>query len=161
MNEAIVDTNVLCVANDPESDLDCFAACTRLLKSLRIAGVLLIDDAHRILTEYGRHASLAGQPGLGDEFLKWVWDNQAVARYCRAVTVTPHPDRGFEEFPADPALASFHSKDRVFVEIALASGGRPPIYEATDSDWWEHRTALAAHGVELHFLCPHLPQFAG
>ena len=74
----------------------------------------------------------------------------------RQVTITPHEQRGFEEFPDDPELARFDRDDRKFVAVALASGTSPPIVNASDRDWWEHREALQVHGIEILFLCPEL-----
>ena len=46
-----------------------------------------------------------------------------------------------------------------FVAVALASGAHPPILNAVDSDWWNHRAALADAGVTCEFLCrQHQPE---
>lgn len=154
----VVDTNVAIVANGcyvPASE-QCTGACIEALLAAQ-AGLVLVDDCYRIFDEYRQHLSHSGQPGVGDAFFKWLWNNQANPASCRQVTITPCPDgRVFQEFPNDPALASFDRDDRKFVAVALASAEHPWILNATDSDWWVFRTALTNHGVKTRFLCPEL-----
>ncbi len=153
----VIDTNVLVVANGghPPAANACVLACIEALEAAR-AGVVLVDDGGRILDEYARHASHAGQPGVGDRFFKWLWDHQAMAGSCSQVSITDDADRGFAEFPDDPALAAFDRDDRKFVAVALASGLRPPVLNASDSDWWEFDAVLKHHGVDVDYLCPEL-----
>ena len=89
-------------------------------------------------------------------FFLWLWQNQANPEYCRKISVTPHEDRGFEEFPDDPDLSAFDQDDRKFVAVALASGTGPNVLNASDTGWWLHQQALHQHGVEIVFLCPEL-----
>lgn len=153
----VIDTNVLVVANGghPPASEACTLACIEALDAAR-AGRVLVDDGGRILAEYGQHASHAGQPGVGDRFFKWLWDHQAVVNCCTQVPISDDVARGFAEFPDDPALATFDRNDRKFVAVALASGLRPPVLNASDSDWWEFDAALRHHGVEVDYLCPEL-----
>jgi hypothetical protein len=73
--------------------------------------------------------SSAGQPGPGDAFFKWLWDNQGHLDHCRQVSITRMKggSRSFEEFPDDPDLARFDREDRKFVAVAIASGEQPPM----------------------------------
>lgn len=153
----VIDTNVLVVANGghPPASEACMIACIEALDAAR-ARLVLVDDGGRILDEYKRHASHAGQPGVGDRFFKWLWDHQAVAESCSQLPITEDAARGFAEFPDDPALAAFDRDDRKFVAVALASGLRPPVLNASDSDWWEFEASLRHHGVEVNYLCPEL-----
>jgi hypothetical protein len=88
--------------------------------------------------------------------MKWVWQNQGAADRCEQVHITPMPSdpENFHEFPSDTRLASFDRSDRKFVAVAKASQKCPTILNATDSDWWDHRVALAENGVVVEFLCP-------
>jgi hypothetical protein len=155
----VIDTNVPIVANGhhEEASLRCIEACIDALMQAR-SGPVLVDDGYLIFEEYRRHLLQAGQPGLGDAFFRWLWDNQANPACCRQITIVPDQlgYRVFEEFPDDPELAGFDRSDRKFVAVALASEESPPILNASDTDWWEARDALARHGVYPLFLCPEL-----
>ena len=133
--ELVIDTNVLRVANGAAEQAGprCVAACIRELDRARTECRVVFDSAGEILAEYRRGGPQAGQ-----------------------VTITPHEQREFAEFPDVPELARFDHDDRKFVAVALASGTSPPIVNASDTDWWEHCEALQAHGIEILFLCPEL-----
>ena len=62
----------------------------------------------------------------------------------------------YREFPDDGELAGFDLADRKFVAVARAAGTHPPILNASDTDWWNDREALARNGVRVEFLCPEL-----
>ncbi len=156
----VVDTNVAVVANGEAEQADqmCVSTCIDKLKQIVAEEyLLLLDNKYLIFEEYRDNLSLSGQPGFGDFFMLWVWESQANERLCRTVPVTPHEARGFEEFPDDPDLASFDRGDRKFVAVALASGGKPQVLNASDRrSWWHHREPLQRHGVDVVFLCPAL-----
>ncbi|MCW5970215.1 MAG: hypothetical protein KIT57_17045 [Blastocatellales bacterium] len=160
MPPVVVDTNVPMVANEQASQAghQCVSACIAELEQIVAGRQILLDDRGLIIEEYRRRLSLSGQPGVGDMFFKWLWNNQANPRHCRQVTITPTDDdnRGFVEFPKDPELANFDPNDRKFVATALASGVAAPILNASDTDWWVVREALERHGVKIHFICPEL-----
>jgi len=153
-----MDTNVPVVANGrmSQANHDCVSACIDALLRIRQERRLLLDNGGLILDEYRRNLSPSGQPGPGDAFFKWLWDNQGNADQCRRVDVTPDDNRGFAEFPDDADLSDFDPDDRKFVAVALASEVTPPTLNATDTDWWIHRNALVRNGVRVEFLCPHL-----
>jgi hypothetical protein len=155
----VVDTNVLVVANGKHdaADPDCVESCISALTSAR-EGTVLVDDGYRIFEEYRRHCSHRGQPGLGDAFFKWLWDNQANNAHCIQVAIQHVGPEAtdFAEYPADVALAGFDRSDRVFVAVAVASGLAPDVLNASDTDWWRARFALSRNGVRVRFLCPNL-----
>ena len=158
----VMDTNVAVVANGkaPQAGDKCVGTCITTLLGMREHHRVLLDEQGLILEEYRRHLSPSGQPGAGDAFFKWLWDNQGNPDHCWQIPITPiHAGRrGFEQFPDDPDLASFDRNDRKFVAVAIASGERPSILNAADTDWWDHREALSRHGITLRFLCPELMQ---
>jgi hypothetical protein len=158
MRAVVVDTNVAVVANGraEQASLDCRQACLDELKKIKEREMVVLDDAMHILKEYMDNLSLSGQPGLGDAFFKWVWDNQANTTRCEMVHVTPKSDRedDFEKFPKDPALAGFDPSDRKFVAVARASHHKPRVLNAVDTDWWIFRTPLKKHKVRVRLLCP-------
>ena len=156
--EVVVDTNVPLVANGKaeQAGLKCEDACVRKLRLIQAERRTLLDDKWLIIEEYRRNLSHTGQPGVGDAFFKWLWENQANPPHCRIVPVTVQADREFTEFPDDPRLVSFDLADRKFVAVALASGAGPHVLNAADTDWRDHRQALAENGVDVVFLCPEL-----
>ncbi|MGD9890630.1 MAG: hypothetical protein AB7R89_05505 [Dehalococcoidia bacterium] len=158
MSVDVVDTNVLSVANarDTHASPLCVITCVNKLEAIRDGGRLAIDDSRRIVREYQANASSSGQPGPGDAFLKWILQNLWNDQHCEMVPITPRAgtDDNFEEFPDDPDLAGFDRSDRKFVAVALAHPDRPPILNATDTDWHNFDAPLARHGIRVTFLCP-------
>jgi len=155
---AVVDTNVLIVANQGADHVtpECIIAAIDALSALRRSGVVALDDGGLILDEYFARASLAGQPGVGDAFLRHLYDNLYNEAVCRLVTVTPIEDGSFAEFPQKERLAGFDRSDRKFVAVALRCNPTAEVLNATDTDWWHHRDALEENGVQVRFLCPEL-----
>lgn len=158
MTWSAVDTNVLEVANgaSPQADPACVLASVGALQALADTGGLLIDDGMRILGEYLRHANLKGQPGVGDYFLRWAWNNQATSSRCRRIPITPRPgDReDYVEFPDDSDLRTFDPSDRKFAAVVRACELEAQVVNAVDSDWAQHRAALERNGVRVKELCP-------
>jgi len=158
MRAAVVDTNVLIVANEgsEHATLSCILASIDALSALRQSGLIALDDQFLILDEYRRYSSLRGQPGVGDGFLRHLYDNLYNDAVCKLVTITPIEDGSFAEFPTDRRLAGFDRDDRKFVATALSCEPTAEILNATDTDWWNDREALAMNGVDVRFLCPDL-----
>lgn len=153
----IVDTNVPITANGhaEQASPTCRLACITALRLIQAQRRISVDQSGLILQEYRRHLSPNGQPGLGDAFFKWLWNNQANPEVCVPVPITPTADGyDFAEFPDDPALARFDPSDRKFVAVARAHPAHPPIYNAVDTDWLHYQEALASHGVVVAQLCP-------
>lgn len=153
-----MDTNVGVAANgrgqSPQASNDCVIACVRQLEGIKASGRIVLDEGHRILSEYQENLRSDGDPGDGDAFLKWVHDNQWNPQYCDRVRITPTDDgSSFVEFPDDPELAAFDRSDRKFVAAARAHPDSPPILNAVDTDWWIFRNALGRNGVTVEFLC--------
>ena len=155
----VVDTNVAVVANRRETaSSGCVVACVNEMLAItadekRVA----IDLEGLIIREYMKNLSLGGQPGVGDAFMKWLHQNQAVIERCEKVAITrPGSGEGvdFPAFPADEALAGLDPSDRKFIAVSRAHPEAPPVLEATDSKWWGWREALHRNGVTVHFLCP-------
>ncbi len=146
----VVDTNVAVVANGKteQASPDCVLACFGWLNDImKGQHMLVIDDSWHILGEYGKNLRSEGQPGAGDAFLKWVLVNRDNPRHCEQVPIEPDPEDNNELIMTDRS-------DRKFVAVVLAHPQRPPILNATDSDWWECRKALAARGIHITYVCP-------
>jgi len=159
MTLSIVDTNVPIVANGDHDNADekCRLACIEKLERIVDEGKLAIDDGGLILDEYAGYRSRSGEPGVGDMFFKYVFNNQYVESKCVRVHIDPVEDAEgtFDQVPKELADAGFDRSDRKFVAVALAAPEEATIYNAVDSDWRDHHAALAAAGVVVHELCPH------
>ena len=148
----VVDTNVAIVANGRETEVDarCQLTCVERLKALASQEVVAIDDGGSILEEYKRRLNFSGMPGVGDAFLKHVFNYQYQDHRVRRVVVTPSENdrRGFEELPEN----AFDPSDRKFLAVAVVANA--VVLNATDSDWAEHKTLMDSLGVEVTQLCP-------
>lgn len=153
---AVIDTNVLLVANQQHADVsaDCVAACVVRLQAIQRSGVVVIDDDHRVLDEYLHKTTLNPPKGVGDVFLKWLLREAGNAARVEQVALTERAPDCFAEFP-DAALEShFDPSDRKFAAVAHAHPLKPPVWQAADSKWLAWWPALQAKGVTVEFLCP-------
>lgn len=153
--KAVIDTNVLLVANGAHPDVSpaCVAACIEQLLAMQAGGTVVVDGGFRILAEYRHKTSLHPPKGVGDVFLKWLLREAGTGR-VEYVPLTETGENEFAEFP-DPALApQFDASDRKFAAVAHAHPEKPPIWQAADCKWLDWWPALQAHGVRVRFLCP-------
>ena len=135
---------------------DCIIACLDALATAR-KSIVAVDAGGLCFEEYFRYANRSGQPGAGDAFVRWLWENHCHPN-CERVQITSKSGSAndFEEFPDDPDLSDFDPSDRKFVAIAKASSHNPTILNASDTDWWHHRKPLEKNGIKINFLCPEL-----
>jgi hypothetical protein len=151
----LIDTNVAIVANgNSNAGPACVIAAIERLEKLIAGEIIVLDDADHILQEYRRHLSPSGQPGTGDQFYRWLYEQAAHnPQHCDKVTLELDEDRNFAAFPKANELARFDPSDRKFVAAALTHPANPPVVNATDRDWHEHHDALQRNGVRIEFLC--------
>jgi hypothetical protein len=73
--KAVIDTNVLLVANGDHADVseDCVSECVRRLQAIQAGGVMVIDDGFRIIREYLNKHRPNAQKGAGNAYLKWLF----------------------------------------------------------------------------------------
>ncbi|MFN6338394.1 MAG: hypothetical protein ACK41W_06675 [Cyanobacteriota bacterium] len=153
--KAVIDTNVLLVANGQHDDASpgCVVECVNRLQGMQREGIVVIDDEYRILGEYQNKTCINPPKGVGDVFLKWLLRNSSSPR-VEQVTLDEMADDSFAEFP-DPALEFlFDAPDRKFPAVANAHPDKPPIWQAVDCKWLNWWTTLKAKGVAVEFLCP-------
>lgn len=153
--KAVIDTNVLLVANGQHADVseDCVTECVKRLLAMQQKGITVIDDGYRILGEYQHKTSLTPPKGVGDVFLKWLL-RQAGTAQVEQVTLNERAVNCFDEFP-DPVLEPvFDAPDRKFPAVAHAHPDKPTIWQAADCKWLDWWPALRVKGVEVDFLCP-------
>lgn len=164
MTAAVVDTNVILVANGQHDDVSdgCIKVCISRLIDIMNNGLLVLDDQFEILKEYQNKTTPGASARPGDAFLKWALQNRATAGRVDQISIEQHSERGFADFPEDPDLANFDPPDRKFVAVARAHPQHPPIVQATDSKWLAWNAALSRHGVNVDFICPEdIHRFAG
>lgn len=169
MNAAVIDTNVLRVANDSHADVSpaCRKTCIERLLRHKTTGVVVIDDGYRILREYQNKTRPNRPKGVGDAFLKWLLQQTGNAARVQRVPLTEIAKDEFEEFPGSALQSAFDPPDRKFAAVAYAHPDKPPIWQATDCKWLNWQAPLLAKGVRVDFLCPddraryHRDKFSG
>lgn len=156
MTPTVIDTNVLLVANARHPDVSpaCVMACVERLTEIQRQGVVVVDDAWRIVGEY-RHKTSPNQPkGVGDVFLKWLMQNLSNQQRVHQVTLTETAPFCFTEFPAPTLEAAFDPPDRMFAAVSNAHPAKPPVLQAADCKWLDWWPELHAAGVHVEFICP-------
>lgn len=153
--KAVIDTNVLLVANGQHADISpaCVVECVKRLQTMQHKGITVIDDGHRILREYQNKTSLHPPKGVGDVFLKWLLRQTGSAR-VEQVVLNEIAQNCFAEFPDSALEPMFDAPDRKFAAVAHAHQEKPTIWQAADCKWLDWWPALRAKGVEVDFLCP-------
>lgn len=153
--KAVIDTNVLLVANGAHADVspDCVVECIRRLEAMQTSGIAVIDDGFRILSEYLKRTKVNPPKGVGDVFLKWLLREANNPGRVEQVTITETANDCFAEFPGLGLQTAFDAPDRKFAAVAHAHPDKPPIWQATDCKWLDWWPRLAVHGVRVEFLC--------
>lgn len=156
MIKAVIDTNVLLVANlqHPDVSPECVAECVRYLRDMQSKGVTVIDDGYRILGEYLNKTQLKPPKGVGDVFLKWLLQNASNPKHVEQVSITELAPDEFAEFPDQLLQPQFDAPDRKFAAVAHAHPDKPPVLQAADCKWLDWWQALRAQGIAVKFLCP-------
>jgi len=109
-----------------------------------------IDENGLILKEYRKHLTSGGPQNVGDQFYKYLFNNQYSHERIKRVEVSPNKDEstGFKELPKNKLDPS----DRKFLAVAVKAGAI--IINATDSDWMEQDSLMQELGVDVCQLCP-------
>jgi hypothetical protein len=110
-----------------------------------------LDAGGEVLAEYSTYCAHSGQPGVGDEFFRWAFQNQGL---ISSHELHPSDERGYVEFPDDERLSSFDRSDRKFVAL-VAVAGEAQVLNALDSDYSDAGEVLRELGVVVVELCEH------
>ncbi|MFT6164475.1 MAG: hypothetical protein ACJA1T_000486 [Zhongshania aliphaticivorans] len=155
MNAVVIDTNVLLVANEQheQASPECVFTCVQKLLWAQQHGVVVIDDAYRIISEYYNKPDINGTR-TGDAFLKWLLQNQSNTDRVHQVLITETNPDHFVEFPDQALQPDFDAPDRKFPAVANAHHNKPPILQAADCKWLNWWLALHATGITVDFVCP-------
>jgi hypothetical protein len=154
--KAVIDTNVLLVANNKHANVspECVERCVQRLLDIQQNGVTVIDDQRHILEEYLHETSPNEPKGVGDSFLKFLLRNAFNTDHVEQVSITEIGPNEFAEFPDHSLQPLFDSSDRKFPAVSNAHPDKPPIWQTVDSKWLNWSPALQAKGVKVHFICP-------
>lgn len=155
MLKAVIDTNVLLVANQqhPDISIECMANCIEHLQTIQSEGVVVIDDSFIILNEYQHKTQVNPPRGVGDVFLKWLLRNMGNPARVEMVSVSLSDIDFYTEFPDQALQHEFDPPDRIFPTVANVHLDKPTIWQAADCKWIDWWPALAEHGVKVKFLC--------
>jgi hypothetical protein len=129
--------------------LNCRLAAVQFLAGLLNTGTILIDQAGAIQAEYRLHLRPSGQPGVGDRFYREILNS--APRLIERVDLPMRDNNQYADLPQLLIDAGFDPSDRKFA--ALASREKVPVFQATDSDWLQHRATLEACGIQVRYLC--------
>jgi len=153
---AVIDTNVLLVANEQHADVsaECVIECIQRLQDMQKSGITVIDDGFRILGEYKHKTSLNPPKGVGDVFLKWLLRQAGNPARVEQISLTEPSENEFAEFPDTILQSAFDAPDRKFAAVANAHHDKPPVWQAADCKWLDWWSALQVKGVRVEFLCP-------
>jgi hypothetical protein len=122
-------------------------------------GRISLDADDLIFHEYLRHLSLAGRPGVGDAYMRWVHDVRFDDATCTRVTLTQvgSSRTDFAEYPDAGGLSSVDREDRKFVAVAASDPEGPALMVGRDRGWDKHVVALQGAGIRMIFLCGREP----
>ena len=147
----IVDTNVFIAANGMadqlnEADID---KCRLFVCSLFEDTVVSVDMRGEIFEEYFSHMNRSGQPGIGDAFVKHLWDRQCDKNVCEMVNVIKNKDGMYEHILEKGGLLQFDKSDLKFIAVYFGSQNKVVICNACDSDWENNRELLQEYQINV------------
>lgn len=147
----VIDTNVpLVVKFHAENPNELVEACEDILiEILRDRIPVPTDAEEEIVAEYFHQMSRSGQPGLADQFAKYVNDERWLWEPALRPEIGPdlveehvYAVLGGDDAEIDPS-------DRKFVAVAKVT--RSPVVQARDTKWLDWGAVLARHGVTVHY----------
>lgn len=159
---SIVDENVLVVANDltrrslglhpicPEASDDCGLKCADALTELIENGIVGLDEGSEVFDKYKSHCSFSGQPGVGDAFLRAVFERGYIPNWARRINIRLDSDINL---PGSFLQCGFDNDDYVWIALAYNAGEPAKILNAVDSDYSIHHSDCASIGVLVEELC--------
>lgn len=159
---SVVDENVLIVANDltrrsqglaplcPEADDDCGIACADALYDLIENGRVGLDDGSEILEKYKQHCSFSGQPGVGDAFMRAVFERGYDDSWAERVSVRAN---GNFKLPESFLSCGFDNDDHLWIAVAHNASVTASVLNAVDSDYQIHAEELGKLDLTIVQLC--------
>lgn len=153
MTDAIVDTNVMIVANRQNGEIapNCIDNCVEFLVGLQKSGVLILDSSDQVRLEYAQAISQGRPYQLGAQFLIHVYRNQFNEKHVKRVEISVDKLGNYIDFPSAEELEKFDLSDRKFAALSRKTG--VPVTNAVDSDWVDFYVPLKESGIDVNFLC--------
>jgi hypothetical protein len=151
-NYCIIDTNVFITANGrnvPQVASSGTLKCFAFVKSLFTDTTVSVDSNEEIFHEYFQHMNWSGEPGIGDNFVSWLYYNQEDKKVCEKVSIREKLTDNFSAFEKKDELYSIDPGDQKFVAVYLSCGHDNAIYNACDSDWEKEKPILQKHGINV------------
>ena len=151
--DRVVDTNVAVVANgrDTTASNTCQLKAIEFLEALVNRDRSVVDLGGKIFDEYRKRLRAEGQPGVGDQFFRYLLDNQGNVKAVRVIDESDARANALKHAFEQGGLSAFDPSDRPFAICSAV--GKARVATATDSDWLIHSVGLQACGVRIDFVC--------
>lgn len=158
----VFDENVIIVANDltrlslgsepicPQANEACRIAAVDALSNVISRGGLVLDSGSEYLEKYRLAGSLSGQPGIGDAFVRAVFQKGYNPDWATRVEIR---DGDNYVLPEGFEAIGFDEDDHLWIAGAHKAGKTSRIVNAVDSDYTEAQVALEAFGIKVLELC--------
>jgi hypothetical protein len=149
MNEVIVDTNIILIANEQNDKVAyfCYRACVKFLLENENSRVV-VDFERNIRREYANKIILDKPRGIGARFyIKLLQYHPDKVRQVELNNI----DDDYPDFPKAASLEKFDRSDRKFAALSVKTG--ISVSAATDRGWVDFSDALFENGVKLNLIC--------
>jgi hypothetical protein len=151
-NYYIVDTNIFIAANGKADQLAENDAnkCRLFVGSLFSDTTISLDLQGEIFNEYFNHMNWSGQPGIGDAFVKYLWDRQYNKTICEKVDIKKDKNGIYKQLRDKKDLLLFDPNDHKFIAVYLGSKNSAVICNACDSDWENNKLLLSKYQINVY-----------
>lgn len=151
-NYYIIDTNIFIAANGKADQLkeEDINKCKLFVASLFSDTTISLDLQGEIFKEYFDHVNWSGQPGIGDAFVKNLWDRQHDKTICEMVDIKKDKNGIYKQLRNKDDLLQFDPNDHKFIAVCLGSKNPVGICNACDSDWENNKSLLSKYKIIVY-----------
>lgn len=158
----VFDENVLVVANDlsrvsrglapvcADASDECRLRCADALIDAIERRRVILDNEAEYFDKYRAHCSMHGQPGIGDAFLRAIYERGYTDWIVR---VDISDGAGGYRLPAEVVASTFDRDDLLWLAGAVNAPSKAHVVNAVDSDYREHEELLRRNGISVRELC--------
>jgi hypothetical protein len=111
---------------------------------------VILDDGREFFDKYRSCASMAGQPGVADAFLKLVFERGYDPDWCSRVSIR---EGELYRLPAEILACGFDRDDLCWLAAAYNSPEPAEVLNAVDSDYAEWGQQIADAGIAVRQIC--------